>query len=352
VTDSDADSLPGGSTGDRSLPGTPDADPKLATMAACESAAVFDLADQESLEMTGPDRNSFLHGFCTNDIRGLAAGQVCEAFLCNVKGRILGHITVAALPESLWLDTAPGQAAHLKAHLEKYHLLENFQLTDRSAEWASLLVAGPQASARLADCGVAWTDPQGLTAIEQTLAVVGDPVTVRIARVDPIGVPGFLLSVPVASRGALRERLIQAGAVPASRDVFEAMRIEAGVPRYGVDLSDENLAQEAGRTAQAISFTKGCYLGQEPVARIHALGHVNRMLRCLAVEGAVIPGPGTVLVDPKQPEKEVGRVTSAAWSWRLDCPVALAIVRTAVSKTGSEVLIAGEPATTARVMSS
>lgn len=317
--------------------------------AAFESAAMFDLSCRSRLLMTGPDRRNFLHNFCTNEIRGLTDQTACEAFLLNVKGRILGHILVIADEDRLWIESAAGQAAPIMQHLEKYHLLEDFQLSDQSSGTEELLVTGPNAVARLFESGL---DVAGLDAFQNrrlTWSLTGQTIEVLAQRFDMLNQPGFLL-ITSASAASLAEHLSAAGLAAGSAETFEALRIEAGFPVYGTDLSDDNLAQEARRTDRAISFTKGCYLGQEPVARIHALGHVNRELRILTLSGETSPPVGTPLFDPDKPEKGIGQLSSVTWSWQRECPVGLAMIRRQFATPGTRILVGTEPASTAVVV--
>ena len=304
--------------------------------AALGGAAVFDVSDRTRLQMTGPDAASFLHRFCTNLVQTLSPGLGCEAFLCNVKGRILGHVLAFVGEAAVRIDTSPGQADALMTHLEKYHLLEDFRLEDVSSATFSFLVSGPLAAATLSAAGLEATQLQPFT-----WQVFGD-VTVR--RVDLLGVPGFLVDGPIESGDDVWLRLAETNAVPAGRDALTALRIEAGFPQYPVDLSDDNLAQEANRTAEAISFTKGCYLGQEPIARLHAMGHVNRELVCVEVEpptdGAAdqsVPAPGIVLLHSEKPDKQIGTLTSTAWSPGRARVVGLGLLRSQFAKPGTEV---------------
>ena len=322
-------------------------DPTAEARAARETVAVIDVGDRSQLEMTGADRHSFLHNFCTQDIKALRVGAGSEAFLCNVKGRLLGHIFVFAGAESLWIECVPGQGVALRSHLERYHLLEDFLLTDRSQECGELLVAGPRAVETLVACGAGVAALQNWEHVAVSLPDVGAD-RVWIKRADVLGVPSYWISAPRAACVRLRELLGQHGALPAGRSALHELRIEARLPWYGIDLSDENLAQEANRTRAAISFAKGCYLGQEPVARIHALGHVNKEVTRFVIAGSTLPVAGTALVNPQDPSKEVGRLTSVVWSTARQQPIGLGIVRTAFAQPGSEVLVAGESPCAAR----
>ncbi|MBI1313137.1 hypothetical protein GC176_17745 [bacterium] len=315
--------------------------------AALESAAIFDVSDRTRLEMTGPDAATFLHRFCTNELQSLPPGHGCEAFLCNVKGRILGHVFAFVGKSGVRIDTAPGQADSLIAHLEKYHLLEDFQLSDATAQTFAFLVSGNEAASRL---DIALPCQSALPPLGWQAA---DGISIR--RVDLLGVTGFLIDGPVDAADETWQRFTAAGITPAGRDALTALRIEAGFPEYGRDLSDDNLAQEANRTTEAISFTKGCYLGQEPIARLHAMGHVNRELVCVEIEPADgtaspdnIPAAGAEMLHPGKPDKEIGTLTSIAWTPGRGRAVGLAILRSQFAQPGSEVpLVSGG---TARVI--
>lgn len=312
-----------------------DRQPSAAEMHATRhTAAVIDVSDRMQLELSGDNRQAFLHNFCTHDIKALRIGAGCEAFLCNIKGRILGHVFVFAGESSLWIEALPGNTLNLVNHLRKYLLLENLTLHDWSQAYGELLVVGPQAPdlvARLAGARFLhdWNHAQlRLPSLEDN--------GVWMKRADVLGTPCLWLSTARELLPRLQEQLLTAGAIATSSTVFETMRIEAGLPRYGIDLTDENLAQEANRTQQAISFTKGCYLGQEPIARLHAMGHVNKELKRFEVFADSAPSSSTGLLNPTDSTKEIGRLTSCAWSPTRECFVALGIVRSAFSAVGTE----------------
>lgn len=303
--------------------------------AALESTAVFDVSDRTRLEMTGPDAASFLHRFCTNQLQSLPPGRGCEAFLCNVKGRILGHVFAFVGDGTVRIDTAPGQADALISHLEKYHLLEDFRLTDVTPETFSFFISGQEAANRL--------DAAGLNTAELQPVSWRATSDLAVRRVDLLGVPGFLIDGPLADADSTWQQLISAGIVPAGRDAFTALRIEAGFPEYARDLSDDNLAQEANQTSEAISFTKGCYLGQEPIARLHAMGHVNRELVVVEIASDAgstpenVPSPGLTLPHPEKPDKQIGTLTSIAWSPGRNKAVGLGMLRSQFAEPGREV---------------
>lgn len=317
--------------------------------AATESAAIFDVSDRTQLQMSGADRHSFFHGFCTNDIKGLQNGSGCEAFLCNVKGRILGHVFVFADEESLTIESVPGQAEALTSHLNKYCLVEDVQLVDRTDSLTEFLVSGPQAVQLLTGAGL---DVAELAAWQHTKLTVqtGEVESaIHIKRVDIFGTTAFLITGEATQGDVLWERLTSAGITAAGTGVFESLRIEATFPVYGIDLTDENLAQEAARTERAISFQKGCYLGQEPIARLNAMGHVNKALASFVIDAAETPPVGAVLLNPKKEGKEAGRATSVAWSWSAGKPIGLGMVRSLFLKPGTALPFVSEPRTTATI---
>ncbi len=238
--------------------------------AALHHAAIFSLPGRTQIEITGADRASFLHNLCTNHIKGLAVGQGCEAFLVNIKGRILFSVLVFAGPESLWIETEAGQAAALLAHLDRYIITEDVQLVDRTQELSQIYISGVGAEGLVAQIlSLDWnTIPQ-----PGQSEVTG----VKVRRYSFGSASGVSIVGPQSELAVLHEKLLAAGAVSGSPELWEALRIEAGTPQSGIDLTEDHLAQEANRTKLAIHFNKGCYLGQEPIARIDALGHVNRL---------------------------------------------------------------------------
>lgn len=323
--------------------------PRTEYQAATEAAAIFDVSNRTQLEMSGADRHSFFHGFCTNDIKGLATGCGCEAFLCNVKGRILGHVFVFASETSLAIESVPGQGEALTSHLGKYHLVEDIELVDRTETLAEFLISGAEAKQRLSAAGlnVAGLEPWRHTTLDVPIAE--STIACHAKRVDLFGVPAFLITTNTDQADTLWQHLTDSGIAPAGTSVFESLRIEAGFPVYGIDLSDENLAQEAARTEQAISFQKGCYLGQEPIARLNAMGHVNKALQSFVIDSPDLPPVGTALLNPKKEEKEAGRATSIAWSWSSEKPIGLGMVRSLFHTAGTELPFASEPRTTATI---
>lgn len=344
-------------------------DPAGEYAAAKNECALFELSDRTQFEITGADRVQFLHNYSTNDIKRLAPGEGCEAFITNIKGRVLGHVFVFVEEDSIWLETVAGAAEPLLAHLGKYALVEEVELHDRSAEYGELLVSGPGAVEKVQ--AMFWEEVPLHQYGHREFDVNPDVVPFRgVRRVDLLGEEGILV---IVQREAIADcwKRMQADEVvfnrpegkplqdcsaeelkigskpglrPAGAEAFHALRIEARMPLYGVDISEENLAQEVGRNEQAISFTKGCYLGQEPIARLDAMGHVNRQLCRLRLEGGAVPPPGTAVCAEEGGDK-IGRITSAALSYsesQEGTPVALAYLKSGFFNAGTAVSIVSE----------
>ncbi len=290
------------------------------------------------IELAGKDRAKFLHNFCTNDLLRLTPGQGCEAFVCNVKGRILGFISIFVDETSLWLETITGAAPGLMAHLDRYLIREDVQLTDRSAGVSEILLRGPHAPAMMGaivgDAALSAEWPH-----YQSKFASCDGVSLRLARVDWLGDPTWLLLVPRSAAEALIQKLEAAGAVRGTSDEAESLRIEAGFPYYGRDISEDHLAQEVGRTPQSISFTKGCYLGQEPIARLDALGHTNRELRRLRSDSPLAAG---AIIRDAEGSQNIGVITSAARSPDGVGSVALGYLKSRWTAADSRVLVVNE----------
>ncbi|MEQ8791085.1 MAG: glycine cleavage T C-terminal barrel domain-containing protein [Pirellulaceae bacterium] len=297
-------------------------------------AALVAFADRGEIAFRGADGASFLHNFCTNDIKGLAEGQGCEAFFCNLQGKILGHAFLFREEGGVALDTVAGECQKLADHLDRYLIREDVAIEIRSDDVAKLLLCGEGALELLRGLtGASLADEL----YRQQRATI-DEIDLRIRCLPYVEPRAYCLVVEAALQQPLRERLVAAGAVECSRDILDAARIESGTPLYGTDISDANLPQEVGRDEQAISFHKGCYLGQETVARIDALGHVNRQLVGVRLEGESAPAAGAELTFEGE---AVGRVTSASWSPALAAVLALGYVKTRHADPGT-VLACGD----------
>jgi folate-binding protein YgfZ len=318
--------------------------------AARATAAVYDLSYRGKVEVRGPDAPSFLHNLCTNDIANLPLGAGCEAFFCTSRAKVVAHALIYHVlvgdQHAFWIDVAPGEAEKLIKHLDRYIIAEQVELADRTAEFAQVHLAGPTATAVLARA-LADVVP-ALEPLQHMERTFGASVTAHVRRHDPLGLPGYDLACLNDRAPGLWRMLTGAGAKPAGLDAYELLRVEAGTPVYGRDIDENRFAFDVGRTAQAISYAKGCYLGQEPIvmARDRA-GHAPRTLTGLMLDG---PAPAAVGAKVFRGAEEVGWVTSSVASPRLGRGVALAYLRYGHHTAGTDVEVqSGESRRAAQV---
>ena len=289
---------------------------------ALRSAAVaVDLPGRGALAVLGPDAAATVHGLVTNEVKSLRPGAGCHAALLTPKGRMRAELVVLrSSEEELLLDCDPALAGPLAEILAGYVPFSRSRLEDRTAAVGIVHLEGPQASGVLAAAGL----PVPGTAPYDHVADGTGSGIVRVVRVSRAGEAGFDLRASRERAPSLLERLVSGGARAAGLDVLEAGRIEEGIPRWGAELTESVLPNEAGLERTAISYTKGCYLGQETVARLKTYGHVNRHLVALILP----PGSGVAPGDAVRSEDAVvGKVTSAAESERRGRRVALAFVK-------------------------
>jgi folate-binding protein YgfZ len=290
-------------------------DPTAEYRALRERAAVVDHAFRGRVRASGSDRVSFLQGMLSNDVKALASGAGCPALLLTEQGKVVADLVVLAVDDALVLDALAGALPGAVAALERFIVADDVELA-RVGDEDTLAIIGPDARGALASLGIAAPDqPYG-----HVVASWGD-TSVRVVAVPRPGAGGYHLHVPRAHTVALWERTA-AGIVAAGHDAFEMLRIESGVPWYGRDVGPDTIALEA--PLDGVSFTKGCYLGQEVMERVTARGHVNRRLVGLVIDAPEPPTPGDRLFAG---EKDVGWVTSACRSIALGAPLALGYVR-------------------------
>jgi folate-binding protein YgfZ len=302
------------------------------------AAGLFDLSHRGKIELTGRDAAKFLHNLCTNDILHLAPGSGCEAFFCTARAKTVAHALVEhlGLPDNedvFRLDVAPGQVERLLKHLDYYLISEQVEISDRTRELAELHLAGPQAQAVL-EAALS----ESLPPLEelQHLSRPLDGVVCHIRRDSPLGLPGYDLLCPRRQAEGVWRNLTAAGAGSAGLEAFEVLRVEGGTPVYGKDIDDNRFAAEVNRTARAICYTKGCYLGQEPIVMARDRGHVNRFLMGLKVSG---DGPVSSGARVVQGDNEVGQVTSSVVSAWLGTVIALAYLRRGSHEPGTAVQV-------------
>jgi folate-binding protein YgfZ len=276
---------------------------------ATEACGLLDRSERGKLALTGADAKTFLQGQVTNDVESLSPGQGCYAAFLTPKGKMLGDLRILDAGDEILLDTERMALQELFNMIRRFSIGFDVELHKRTLERGLLSLLGPESEAVAA---------VGLGELEHSHVPVDvGGVEARAIRTD-LGVD---LLCDAADVDGLRAALADAGVVPVSEAVAECLRVERGRPRYGVDLDDTVIPQEAGLNERAVSFTKGCYVGQETVARLHYRGKPNRRLQGLRLTGVAHTGD-----ELTYDGRAVGRVGSVAVSPRFG-PIALALVR-------------------------
>lgn len=301
-----------------------------------EHCGLVDRSERGKLALSGADAAEFMNGQVTNEIVALGPGKGCYAAFLTHKGKMLGDLRILATEDELLLDTERTALQALFDMIRRFKVGYQVELHKRTLECALFSLIGP-ATDKVVE--------RASTAEEATDRSLGeeehDHLAARIngARVRLIRTDAGIDVLCDASDGLHVSEVLQAaGAQPVSEDAAEIVRVERGRPRYGVDIDDSTIPQEAGLNERAVSFTKGCYVGQETVARLYYKGKPNRLLRGLHLSEPVAPGAAL-----KLGEREVGTLTSTALSPMLG-PIGLAIVRVQ-AEPGSTLLVDGHAAT-------
>jgi len=354
------------------------AEVELEYAAIRSNVALVDCPQRASLVVTGKDRVDFVNRLVTQEIAKLPEGAVARAFLTNRKGRIEADLVVARLPDMLLIDTLAHDVAPLEAALEKLHFSEDVAFVSRVGTHARIALHGPKAESALKALGFLAAESRASTA--QTHATLSAPhmasntasntasnmasnMAWRVAlgdahaeiwRVDECGVAGFEMSVPIAQVANLWRSLVTFGARPAGWFATNTARLEAGTPYFRIDFGPTNLPAETGLLASRVSFTKGCYPGQEVVARMQHLGKPKQMLVGLRVEADLLPvaeaqvfacGSTTSSDDAIALGDQVGVVTSSGIAPMLGAaPVAFAMIAASSYAIGTKVMVNAEGA--------
>jgi tRNA-modifying protein YgfZ len=296
--------------------------------AAITTAALFDTSAAGKLLLTGPDAPMFLGNLGTNDTKNLPLGGGCEAYFCDSRAKVqfaasIFHVRLGDGRHAMWIETTAGRNEELVKYLDRYLISEQVEIEDVTQRFAQFHLAGPKAREVLAKSLAALIpDLPEFGHMERTFGV---STTCSIRRRDQLGVPGFDLVCSREQAAGVRAMVEAAGAVRGTPETFETLRIEAGTPVFGPDIDANRFVMEVGHAARAVSYDKGCFLGQEPIvmARDRA-GHVNRAFLGLKVlAGDPLPAGAKLFHDGQ----EVGVVTSSCHSPRLGAPVALAYLR-------------------------
>jgi folate-binding protein YgfZ len=292
-----------------------------------DSCGLVDRSERGKLALTGSEAKAFLHGQVTNDVEGLEPGRGCYAAFLTHKGKMLGDLRVLDVGDELLLDTERVALQELFNMIRRYKLGRDVELHKRTLETALLSLVGPEARR------VAGAEDLVAEHANRRAEIAGAEV---VLVATDVGIDVF---APADAKAAVVAEL---GVPAVGEEAAEVVRIEHGRPRFGIDLDDGVIPQEAGLNERAVSFTKGCYVGQETVARLHYRGKPNRHLRGLRLSEPV--AAGAVL---RLGEKEVGRLTSVAVSPAFG-PIGLALVRRHAAP--GDTVAVGEAGATAEVV--
>jgi folate-binding protein YgfZ len=311
--------------------------------AAREAVALFDRSALGKVSVTGRDRQAFLQGMLTNDVKALQPGQGVPAAFLDAHGKVMALLVAYATAERVLIELPASMTEKTLQTLDRYLISEKAYFEPVDDAFAILSLQGPGARPLLVSLSGADLALSPYAHVE----VAVDAIPVRVINRSEGPAPGLHCWVAAEHAATLTGILSGAGAVPAGADTLEVLRMEAGQPWYPQDVDDSVILPET-RLDSLVSYTKGCYIGQETVARVKYRGHVNRALSGLVVDGERVPDAGARVVAE---DKEVGRVTSAVRSIALGRPIALAYVRREHFAPGTPlVVVDGVGEQTARVV--
>lgn len=305
-------------------------DPAAEYASVRRAAGLIDRGPVGLLEVTGKDRASFLHAMLSNDVKSLTPGQGCAAAFLDVHGKVQVLLRVLVLEDRIFVITPIGMAADTMEALDKFLFSEKAYFRDATGELALLVLAGPEAPA-LAERLTGQHPPEHAWA--HVAARVGDDEVRLVRGGGEIDEPEVWM---LTAAGARVWSAVRAAGVPVvGVTAQESLRIEAGTPIYHHDVDASVLLPEIPLDP-FVSYTKGCYIGQELVVRVRDRGHVTRHLRGLVMEGEEVPAPGaSILADGA----EIGRLTSTTFSYGLGRPIGLGFVRRQQSEPGTKLTV-------------
>jgi tRNA-modifying protein YgfZ len=313
--------------------------------AARHRAAFVDRSHRGRIVVSGTERASYLQGLLTNDMVALKAGQGCYTAYLTAQGRMIADLYAYELGDVMLLTMIGAVKDGVLAKLDQFIFSEDVQLGDATDTFAQIAVVGPEAAAGVASIvsGVSGDALRGMPEHGNARGAWAGGAIIVVRVADP-GEPGFDLYVERAQAGALQAALLAAGVVELGDADAEAVRVESGVPLFGRDMDEETIPLEAGIESRAISFTKGCYVGQEVIIRVLHRGHgrVARKLVGLTLDGERVPETGEAI---RGGDREIGNVTSAVLSPALKRPIALAYVHRDFVEAGATVRVGDQNAT-------
>jgi folate-binding protein YgfZ len=286
-----------------------DADPGAARefQSLISGCGIYDLSSRAKIRLTGSDRVRWLNGMVTNNIRDLAPNHGVYCFLLNAQGHIQADFYVYNMGGSIIVDTDAQLREKVLAHFDKFIIMDDVEVADVTETLGVIGAAGQQSKTVLRAAGIDLPDLVPLEMCTPKCDCDCGCVRCTVLRGDEAAGESYEIRLAPDQMKSARESLIAAGAIAVGADALEMRRISRGIPRYGVDIRERDLPQETGQM-RALSFTKGCYLGQEIVERIRSRGAVHREFTAFSIEGP-LPDPGTRI---QADDKEAGEITSSA----------------------------------------
>jgi folate-binding protein YgfZ len=322
---------------------TEDAMTSSACLAARQAVAVMDRSHFGRLLVTGANRLDLLHRITTNDLRSIGPGQGAQTVLLTEKGRIIDDLRLYARGDDYYLITSPGNQARVRERIEKLRMRDDVTLEDVTAITAMFSLVGPLSAGLLESAAGAPRMEE--IPLHHHAHLVIDGHALLAARTTDMGGSGFNLIVDAGAAPSVWAALLDRGRTLGVRTLdaqaWEMLRIERGVPAFGRELTDEHNPLEA-RLDAAISWNKGCYVGQEVVVRLHSRDKVAKLLMGLRLEPGSVPPAGSPIESPGRPGIEAGRLTSVAAAAHLGCVIGLAYVRTECCAAGTRLVIVSE----------
>ena len=319
-------------------------DPAAEYRSANHTVALEDKNYRSYLKFTGPDRVRYLNAILTNNIKDLAAGQGTIALLLNAQGHILAEMEIYAFTDHHLGVSYAMIREQLSQWMDKYIIMDDVTLADETAQWGTLALEGPKAAAVVKE--LTGVDLQGLNELSSVAARLfpseASPpplsqLPCRMVKRSPGGVAGAEFVVEGAHLQTLWQILLEAarrhGGGPAGYAALSGQRLAQGLPWFGYDFGEKQIPHEAGLENSHISYTKGCYTGQEIVERVRSRGHVNRRRVSLLFSGDAVPEPGVALT--ADDGKEVGSVTRAARVWDPPRIIGMGYVRKEAEASGT-----------------
>ncbi|MDA0999344.1 MAG: hypothetical protein O2807_02340 [bacterium] len=303
-------------------------DPGAEHRAGREGAALIDLSHRGIVRFSGPDAESFLHNMLSSQVVGLRPGEGRYGTFLTRQGKLIADLTLYRTESGFLAELAPGAAPAFMEAIGHYIIMDQVEVEDLTGALCAIALSGPKARACLAQAGLPAPD-----AAEHSHCPSGGTL---IARELWTGEEGFFLIAPHGETRAHWERLVENGAVPAGLTAFGSLSLEAGVPLFGIDMDGTVNPMQAGLETRAIDFGKGCYVGQEVIAKIKYLGQVNRGLAGIRIEGEILPPNGAKIWKDGD---EVGTLTRAAHSPTLGKIISLSYLHRNAMAAGTEVTI-------------